>query len=379
MQTGNNKYIGARYVPLIDGEWKVDKSYEPLTVVLYTDGNSYTSKTYPPKGTPPTNKTYWELTGNYNAQVEQYRAETAVINEQLTGALNKYNSFVNKQFAIYSDSYGDITLPYHGWVDKISEITGKEVHNMSVAGSTSVNIATNFDNYAYADYYVFVFGVNDWVNNLTPLQTRDAIYTILSKVRAVNAIAPVYFMTPIRYLSANNDTLGRVVYLPLEYYRQAIWTGVRNFGGQVISGLKYNGGVNPDGLHPLANTAYLLAYDILDSILRGGDVRDFNNEIRVVPSEGYFEVVGGKTAFYYQNGINYTAGVYNREHYMLKNENVNSAIACPYSDNVGKGGFSACFANITDTGLHFECGYTDVNIGGIINGIKFEFVMKGHE
>jgi len=73
MATGNNVYIGARYVPLIAGAWDELAAYEPLTVVLYTDGNSYTSKTYPPIGTLPTDTEYWALTGNYNAQVESYR------------------------------------------------------------------------------------------------------------------------------------------------------------------------------------------------------------------------------------------------------------------------------------------------------------------
>jgi hypothetical protein len=67
-----------RYVPLITGEWESTKTYEPLTVVLYK-GSSYTSKNYVPAGIYPvegTTSQYWALTGNYNAQVEQYRQET---------------------------------------------------------------------------------------------------------------------------------------------------------------------------------------------------------------------------------------------------------------------------------------------------------------
>jgi hypothetical protein len=79
----NNKYTGARYVPLIMDAWDANIAYEPLTVVLYTDGNSYTSKTYPPKGTIPTNTTYWALTGNYNAQVEAYRTEVTTVNNNV--------------------------------------------------------------------------------------------------------------------------------------------------------------------------------------------------------------------------------------------------------------------------------------------------------
>lgn len=69
------QYIGARYVPKIMGNWSATVEYEPLSIVLSLDGNSYTSKTYVPKGTALTNETYWSLTGNYNAQVEAYRQE----------------------------------------------------------------------------------------------------------------------------------------------------------------------------------------------------------------------------------------------------------------------------------------------------------------
>lgn len=67
---GWNTYIGARYVPVFDGEWDAAKSYEPLTVVT-CQGNSYTSKTFVAAGTPVSNETYWALTGNYNAQLEE--------------------------------------------------------------------------------------------------------------------------------------------------------------------------------------------------------------------------------------------------------------------------------------------------------------------
>ena len=74
------QYKGARYVPIIDGEWDNTKSYDPLVIVTY-NGNSYTSKTYVPEGVDITNTTYWVCTGNYNAQVEYYRQEVATYTE----------------------------------------------------------------------------------------------------------------------------------------------------------------------------------------------------------------------------------------------------------------------------------------------------------
>lgn len=57
-------------------DWDKTKTYEPLTIV-YHQGNSYTSRQSVPAGVNITDTTYWALTGNYNAQIEQYRVETA--------------------------------------------------------------------------------------------------------------------------------------------------------------------------------------------------------------------------------------------------------------------------------------------------------------
>lgn len=69
------QYVGARYVPLFKGEWDKTQTYEPLCIVQY-QGNSYTSVQYVPTGVDIANEEYWALTGNYNAQVEEYRKET---------------------------------------------------------------------------------------------------------------------------------------------------------------------------------------------------------------------------------------------------------------------------------------------------------------
>lgn len=83
------EYIGARYVPLFADpiEWDKTKTYEPLTIV-YHAGNSYTSRQYVPVGIEISNESYWALTGNYNAQVEQYRKDTAKVETELQSETN---------------------------------------------------------------------------------------------------------------------------------------------------------------------------------------------------------------------------------------------------------------------------------------------------
>lgn len=72
------EYVGARYTPIIVGEWDSKKTYEPLMVVTY-QGASYTSRQYVPAGIEITNESYWVLSANYNAQVEAYRKEVREI------------------------------------------------------------------------------------------------------------------------------------------------------------------------------------------------------------------------------------------------------------------------------------------------------------
>lgn len=82
------QYIGSRYVPIFADpvEWSSAKEYEPLTIVLH-EGNSYTSKQAVPKGIDIADDAFWALTGNYNAQVELYRRETAAAKSTADSAL----------------------------------------------------------------------------------------------------------------------------------------------------------------------------------------------------------------------------------------------------------------------------------------------------
>lgn len=87
-------YTGMRYVPVFadPAEWSSANSYEPLEIVIH-EGNSYTSKTFVPVGVDISNPQYWALTGNYNAQVEQYRQEV----QQFDGRITKLESDNSKE------------------------------------------------------------------------------------------------------------------------------------------------------------------------------------------------------------------------------------------------------------------------------------------
>lgn len=90
-------YTGMRYVPVFadPAEWSSANSYEPLEIVIHK-GNSYTSKTFVPVGVEITNQKYWANTGNYNAQIEQYRQDVAHVKDQISTA-NANISNINTQ------------------------------------------------------------------------------------------------------------------------------------------------------------------------------------------------------------------------------------------------------------------------------------------
>src|SRR5699024_4924876 len=81
-EPNRNVYVGHRYVPLFLGQWTRTKEYEGLSIVSYK-GDSYTSRKRVPVGIDIKNEEYWAVTGNYNAQIEEYRKETLHIKRQL--------------------------------------------------------------------------------------------------------------------------------------------------------------------------------------------------------------------------------------------------------------------------------------------------------
>ena len=96
--SGQNVYVGHRYVPKIFGEWDKTKLYEPLSIVQY-QGASFTSRQYVPVGVEITNGEYWASTGNYNAQVEQYRQDVQGLNNDLAGYKTSNNEVLTKHLA----------------------------------------------------------------------------------------------------------------------------------------------------------------------------------------------------------------------------------------------------------------------------------------
>lgn len=69
-----NIYVGARYVPIFSGEWDETRKYENLEIVNY-QGKQYTSRSYVPVGTPPTDTTYWVESSDFNPDLDALQKE----------------------------------------------------------------------------------------------------------------------------------------------------------------------------------------------------------------------------------------------------------------------------------------------------------------
>lgn len=100
----NRQYVGARYVPKVMGEWNKALQYEALSIVTYS-GNSFTSKVPVPANIDISNKNYWVNTGNYNAQVEAYRQETAQLNNDLNNEIINRKNDTKDNILWIGDSY----------------------------------------------------------------------------------------------------------------------------------------------------------------------------------------------------------------------------------------------------------------------------------
>ena len=120
MPSGYNTYIGMRYVPILGGTWNAETAYEPLVIVTDNTGNSYTSKTFVPAGTPLTNTTYWQQTGNYNAQVEMYRQEVQTLSNTVDD-IKKQIPITPQMFGAKGDGTTDDTAAIQSMITYMSD------------------------------------------------------------------------------------------------------------------------------------------------------------------------------------------------------------------------------------------------------------------
>lgn len=148
-KTKHTQYIGARYVPIFGRvnedsiTWDNNAPYEPLTIVLY-QGNSYTSRQYVPAGIEITNEQYWANTGNYNAQVEQYRQEVRAFDGRITTNETAISG-VNGILGALGASDAELASALAKTIDDAKKLSETNESNIARNGADIASINNKFD------------------------------------------------------------------------------------------------------------------------------------------------------------------------------------------------------------------------------------------
>lgn len=220
------QYIGARYVPLFADpiDWDNTRQYEPLTIVYY-QGNSYTSKQAVPTGVDISNTDYWAITGNYNAQIEQYRRVSQVVADSLPSSdfdeqntvknyidtadneLKDYvdtadNNLENKITAIENKG-GPSTLAACNYLGTIPYVTRVDVQKREAVSAICSNgqyevVITALNPQLETDISTvrFVSVKDDNANVLSPKQVKLGHANSITYVAATNE----YYIAPVRVM-----------------------------------------------------------------------------------------------------------------------------------------------------------------------------------
>ena len=180
--SGKNVYVGHRYVPKIFGEWDNTRIYEPLSIVQY-QGASYTSRQYVPIGVELTNEDFWVVTGNYNAQVEQYRQDV----KNNTDEVLKYKADTTEQITkLKTDTTEQITQLKTDTTEQITQLktdTAEQFEQLNInvtdhglVGDGVTDNSLVFEN-LIKDYHNAVFYFPDGVYLFkTPINPLKNVY-----------------------------------------------------------------------------------------------------------------------------------------------------------------------------------------------------------
>ena len=181
------EYIGARYVPIVVGEWDNTRTYEPLMVVTH-QGNSYTSRQYVPAGIEITNESYWVLSANYNAQVEAYRQEVATLDGQVTANTNNIANILPMDTAPTQDSTKGVTSGgVYEAVTKVSDSLDKITPLDTTPTQDSTKGVTSGGVYE---------AVNDCLNTTAFPNTT---YIIANRNRSINGAVDFWFTNDFKW------------------------------------------------------------------------------------------------------------------------------------------------------------------------------------
>lgn len=292
------QYVGARYVPKFATpvEWNSALSYEALTIVTHL-GNSFTSKIPVPAGIDIGNTEYWVNTGNFNAQVEDYREQvnqlqttvndlTASLNQLQTQILSyQVNVPTQKKIIFISDSYGISPTQATSWSQLAAENMGivdqcyfqnKSGGGFTVNGGNqfldALNEATVSNPQEITDIVVGG-GLNDAVGgpNTAAILNNINAFANAAKNKYPNAKIWIGFMGNAKFGQIGNKVINDVYLLnTMAYYKRAAATNGCTYILNAEQVLQDWSNMGNDGIHPNALGSQLLANIVVSTILNGG-------------------------------------------------------------------------------------------------------------
>lgn len=290
------QYIGARYVPLFADPiaWDSTKEYEPLTIVTY-QGNSYTSRQAVPRGIAISNEDFWALTGDYNAQIEQYRREVREYDDRIN-ALNTAIDLINSQdvYIVIGDSFSsptmDITwLPLAAkWLDCkfINEAQGRTGFNWAPSGTRTfyeqlvhANETISADDRAKLKGVICIGGINDILRDLqlgTNDYSTEGAFT--SAIATIADYCANTFKVPLYYgLNSCGMTYRDGAAMPIAIRRANSVSGQPSTRGIPMPNVANHVMIYPDSgifkddnLHPNQSGCNLIANIVVDAIKGSG-------------------------------------------------------------------------------------------------------------
>ena len=292
------QYVGARYVPKFADPvaWTSGTSYEAMTIVTYNN-SSYTSKipVPPTVGNPANNPQYWALTGNYNAQVEQYRQETLQIQNGLnkeisnreqadTALSNRVTKLEDRYVTLIGDSYLALSQSTIG--EQVAEGLGLKLNKQAtssmgfvkaVSGETFINELEWGGSYteprSKSDYIITYGGINDPADYDT---LYSAVSTYCAKLKEINNNIGAKLLIIGPQISFANVSSAEQ-YIKVKAIKQACFDNgiayANSIDWLVLNNTPVTTCYAEDRVHPSATGYSIIASKILSTI--NGCIEDF--------------------------------------------------------------------------------------------------------
>lgn len=313
------QYIGARYVPKLfenpDGtnNWLQNYAYEALTIVTYLNA-SYTSKKPVPASTsnPASAPDYWVLSGNYNAQVEQYRQTVEEYKEQVTSfdgritqnatEIDEINGEITniknvtdhsdlmvlsgKTMGFIGDSWGTGNGVSNGeaYPEVVCNRLSMGCVNKCVGGAgflrraggtgktftDQLNDLVTENGTTPIDYVCVMGGFNDVNNSYDAEEIREACLTLINNIRSKLPNAKIIWMGFNMRCNVLDEKFRQAMSYVNNAYKQCatgIIYGARNWQFDLIG---YENYFNNDCVHPNVTGHRIIANQIINTLLGGG-------------------------------------------------------------------------------------------------------------